>query len=55
MNARHLYLDLMKRCVMNSIYGEAEYGDAEQRAQGRVWPVTKGPRRAYGSGQWSVS
>jgi hypothetical protein len=39
MNARHLYLDLMKRCLMNSLYSEAEVGDAAARAEGRVWPA----------------
>ena len=37
-----LYLDLMKRCLTNWIYGdwEAVPGDAERRAEGKDWPAT---------------
>jgi len=38
---KHLYLDLMKRCVTNMIYGRTEPKfDALKRANGWDWPVT---------------
>lgn len=42
-DARLLYLDLMKRCVLNLIYSEHEQSlkpfDAQQRIEGREWPA----------------
>jgi len=41
--ARHLYLDLVKRSVLNLIYSEAEQRlkpfDTQQRIEGREWPA----------------
>jgi hypothetical protein len=40
MDSRHLYLDLMKRCVTNIIYARAEPNfDALKRANGWDWPA----------------
>lgn len=40
MDSRHLYLDLMKRCVTNMIYARAEPNfDAIKRANGWDWPA----------------
>lgn len=41
-SASDLYLDLMKRCLTNSIYGasEGETFEADQRASGHDWPPT---------------
>jgi O-methyltransferase len=42
-DARHLYLDLMKRCLLNLIYSEHEQKikpfDERQRIEGREWPA----------------
>jgi Macrocin-O-methyltransferase (TylF) len=41
-SATDLYLDLMKRCLTNSIYGASEGAtfDADERATGHDWPPT---------------
>jgi len=40
-DSRGLYLDLMKRCLTNSVYGPSEPGyDPEVRARGADWPPT---------------
>ncbi len=42
-DARRLYLDVMKRCLLNLIYSEHEQKikpfDARQRIEGREWPA----------------
>lgn len=42
-DARRLYLDVMKRCLLNLIYSEQEQQlkpfDERQRIEGREWPV----------------
>lgn len=42
-DARALYLDLMKRCLLNLIYSEQEQKlkpfDGQQRIEGREWPA----------------